>query len=101
VEDIRINLYKVTRGTCRRPPGPCPHTLCRYHLADRKNLDNLPEPCSLVLAEQGGMTLEAVAESLGLTRERIRQIEQRALKKTRLAIAIEEAGWKRITRLAS
>ncbi len=40
-----------------------------------------------VADEGGGMTLEAVGRELGLTRERIRQIESRALGKLAAALA--------------
>ncbi len=39
------------------------------------------ESCALDLAERGGMTLQEVAEVLGVTRERIRQLESKALRK--------------------
>jgi len=44
--------------------------------------------CVLDLAESGGLTLEGVGDLLNLTRERIRQVEVRAL----LAIKSSEAG---------
>lgn len=37
--------------------------------------------CALDLAEQGGMTLEDIGSTMHLTRERIRQIEAKALEK--------------------
>lgn len=39
--------------------------------------------CALYVAEQGGMTLEEVGEAINVTRERVRQIETRALYKLR------------------
>ena len=44
----------------------------------------LAETCALDVADEGGRTLEAVGELVGLTRERIRQVEMRALDKIRL-----------------
>jgi hypothetical protein len=35
--------------------------------------------CSLDMAEAGGLTLEQIAITLGVTRERVRQIERTAL----------------------
>ena len=35
----------------------------------------LPETCALDIADRGGITLEEVGEIMGLTRERIRQLE--------------------------
>lgn len=47
-------------------------------LVDKTFDDGYPT-CSLDLAEQGGMTLEDVGGTMHLTRERIRQIEAKAL----------------------
>lgn len=91
-EELRINIYKITRGACRKLGGPCPHTVCRFNLTTERR-DNrgaksphLPLPvvhetCALEAAEHGGMTLEEIASRLSLTRERVRQIELGALKK--------------------
>lgn len=50
-------------------------------LAARVEAGELPETCALDLADRGGMTLEEVGDVLECTRERIRQIEAKALKK--------------------
>jgi hypothetical protein len=73
-------------------PGPCFYTVCRFNLTaelrDKRGAKpSAPQPpviheaCALEAAEQGGMTLAAVALRLSLTRERVRQIEEVALKK--------------------
>jgi hypothetical protein len=91
-DELRINLYKITRGACRKLPDPCPHAVCRFNLtAERRDnrgakpaeqhLPVVREACALEAAEQGGMTLEEIATRLSLTRERVRQIELGALKK--------------------
>jgi hypothetical protein len=86
-----------TRGDCL-PGGsnelrPCPFISCRHHLyldVNRENgtvklnfpdadVDELPESCSLDVAARGGQTLEQVAVPLNLTRERVRQLEGKAL----------------------
>jgi len=74
-------------------PRPCPHRDCRQHLQRQdRNLSRGPkkkygpgdeETCALDVAAQGGETLEGVAKLLGLTRERIRQIEVHAIQKLR------------------
>jgi hypothetical protein len=83
-----------TRGDCAQVPRPCPYVACKYSLyldvsSTGSIILNFPhlEPgqmpaersCALDLAESGPMTLEHVAVVTNLTRERIRQIELRAL----------------------
>ena len=71
---------------------PCPWMGCKYHLAvDAKpsggiafywpvdHLHDAPATCCLDVADLGGVTLEMIAACTGLTRERIRQIEVKAL----------------------
>lgn len=82
-----------TRGECPTV-RPCPWLGCRYHLW----LDVMPngsiklnhpktlpwqytDSCALDAAELGGLTLEAVAMRLNISRERVRQIERDALAK--------------------
>lgn len=98
-----------TRGACQGGPRPCPWVSCRYHLflevvnqgrAVRlpRGLDVEPETlepsCALDVADQGAVTLEEVAEYLGVTRERVRQVEEQALTKVkrRTPPELREAG---------
>jgi hypothetical protein len=82
----------ATRGDCQGGPRPCPFVSCRHHLyldvlpsgsikLNRPDLDvwDLEESCSLDVADQGGETLENVGQIYGITRERVRQVEERAL----------------------
>jgi Sigma-70, region 4 len=84
----------MTRGDCARVPRPCPYVTCKYSLyldvSDTGSIIiNFPhlEPgqmpakqsCALDLAERGPMTLEDIATVTNLTRERIRQVELKAL----------------------
>lgn len=80
-----------TRGECVNEPRPCPFVRCRYHLyADvtksgalkvnfEKEVWELEETCALDVADAGCHTLDQVGKWLGVTRERIRQIECSAL----------------------
>jgi hypothetical protein len=83
-----------TRADCARVPRPCPYVACKYSLyldvsETGSIILNFPhlEPgempphqsCALDLAERGAMTLEDIAVVTNLTRERIRQVELKAL----------------------
>jgi hypothetical protein len=88
-------LRPKTRSECASGPRPCPHVSCRHHLyldvspktgAIKLNFPDLdpwqlPKSCALDIAEDGGRTLEDVGEIMNLTRERIRQLELKALSK--------------------
>lgn len=68
------------------PPGTesCTQVQCRYHLAHTRLGDHRTQPtrdCALTVASEGPRTLDEVAAVLGLSGERIRHIEERALKK--------------------
>jgi len=100
-DELRINIYKITRGGCRRLQGPCPHAVCRFNLTTERrdnrgakpahiHLPVVRESCALEAAENGGMTLEEIALRLSLTRERVRQIELGALKKLWARLASDE-----------
>ena len=74
---------------------PCPFVSCKHHLyldvnertgsikfnfPDRE-VDELPATCALRVAEEGGLTLDGVAQAMALTRERSRQLQSRAIAK--------------------
>jgi Sigma-70, region 4 len=88
----------LTRGDCEQVERPCPYISCRYHLFLDVNpktgsiklnypdlmdhdgapeLEYLNETCVLDIADRGGVTLEDLGEIMNMTRERIRQIEER------------------------
>lgn len=85
----------TTRGDCAGIERPCPFVACRYNLfLDIDQLrgsiklnypdlepDALNESCALDVADQGGETLEVVGELMNMTRERVRQVEEKALVK--------------------
>lgn len=84
-----------TRGDCKGTQRPCPYISCKHHLyvdvsprtgAIKLNFPDLEvwelnESCALDIADHGGTTLEDVGAIMNLTRERIRQVEVKALAK--------------------
>lgn len=83
-----------TRADCEYGPRPCPFVSCRHHLYLDANpsgsitihhgdvdVGDIPETCALDVAEKGEHTLEEVGDILAITRERLRQIEAKALRK--------------------
>lgn len=92
-----------TRKGCLSEPRPCPWVSCRHHLylhvtkygSVKIPIDHEPwdmeHSCSLDLVDRhpGGMTLEESGAVLGLTRERVRQVEDIALDKIRLFEILE------------
>jgi hypothetical protein len=84
-----------TRSECLDAPRPCPYVSCKHHLfldvsartgAIKLNFPDLEvwdmnESCALDVADRGGTTLEDVGAIMNLTRERIRQVEVKALAK--------------------
>lgn len=101
--ELKLNLHQITGGACRRLPGLCPHTVCRFNLTSERrdnrgaksaemHLPVVRESCALEAAELGGMTLKEIASRLSLTRERVRQIQLGALAKVWLHLRGNEGG---------
>jgi hypothetical protein len=98
----------ITRADCKEGIRPCPWASCSMRLyldvTARGGLtlnfpdmepDELVETCALDVADEGGATLEEVGALMNVTRERVRQIEERAkslLATNRTAKALAEAG---------
>jgi hypothetical protein len=86
-------LRPRTRAECADALRPCPFVSCKYHLyldvssrtgSIKLNFPDLevweiPVSCALDIADRGGTTLEDVGAIMNLTRERIRQLEVKAL----------------------
>ena len=84
----------ATREDCLNGPRPCPFVGCKHHLyldvsrhgSIKVNFPDLEpwelaESCALDVADRGGLTLDEVGVVMNLTRERIRQVEVKALAK--------------------
>lgn len=96
---VRLDFLKITGGACRRADGQCDVKLCRWSLLTsrpgrqgghksgvvQRRLPVLHETCVLDAADRGGMSLDEIGERLGLTRERVRQIEVAAIAKLKRA----------------
>jgi len=91
-------LRPHTRAGCVDGPRPCPWLSCRYHLGINatsagglqvRDPETLRESCALDVADRDGVTLEEVGGIMGVTRERIRQIERAALRRLNSALLTE------------
>lgn len=83
------------RCDCAKVPRPCPYVGCRYHLYldvdestgaitfrfPRTPVSELRESCALDVADRGEHRLQEIGDFLRVSREYIRQIEERGLKK--------------------
>ena len=67
------------------PSSPCSNIGCE-HLIQHPGYMN----CSFVAAEAGEHTLEAIGEMMGITREGVRRIEVRAIKKIRAMLGTDQ-----------
>ncbi len=88
-----VHWKPQTRGDCADAPRPCPFVSCKHHLYVDVNsrtgaiklnfpdieLWDMAESCALDVADRGHTTLEDVGAIMNLTRERIRQVEVKAL----------------------
>ncbi len=81
------DVFTLTGKMClyRRELRRCDD--CRHALPEQ----GIKERCVILLANlQGAFTLEEIGQRLGLTRERIRQIEKSALKKLGRKVALKD-----------
>jgi hypothetical protein len=89
-----------TRADCAGGPRPCPFVSCTHHLyldvsprtgAIKLNfpdleVEDMKESCTLDVTDRGGATLEETGAIMNLTRERVRQLEAKALPVLRPAL---------------
>jgi hypothetical protein len=79
-----------TRGDCIGGERPCPWVSCKHHLYleitddgriryafPDKEPSELEHSCSLDIADEGGVPLSTVADLVNMTRERVKEIEDR------------------------
>lgn len=92
---VEVTWRPFTRGDCIDLVRPCPFVSCKHHLfidvspktgAIKLNFPDIEvyemgESCALDVADRGGTTLEDVGTIMNLTRERIRQVETKAMAK--------------------
>lgn len=100
--DDGLRRLPLTRDECRGDERPCPFVSCRFHLFldvdehigsiklnfpdlldddGTPRLEEMLETCALDVMDRGGVTLEALAEIMNLTRERVRQLELELIQK--------------------
>lgn len=94
--NARLPIAPRTRADCVDGPRPCPHRSCRHHVhhVARRGRCGAAAPadaptCALDLADEGPRTLGEIAKVFGLTRERVRQIEAKALGKVRARLRLQ------------
>lgn len=94
--EVELPRRPTNRSECRDGPRPCPWVGCRHHLyldvSPRGGIrmvfpdlepHEMTESCSIDVADRGSATLEEVGACTNVTRERVRQIEDKI--KRRLA----------------
>ena len=85
--DMLGDVAPTNREQCNNNFRPCPCARCKYHLIFEtdirgksddeivEKLLSMPESCVLDVTDTGEKTLHEVGKILGITRERVRQIE--------------------------
>jgi hypothetical protein len=72
---------------------PCPWVGCFYNIVESDPDPKAKAPtCVLDMADEGGVTLEEVGRVMGITRERVRQIEAKALRRLKAKDVIAFRG---------
>jgi len=108
---VSLVLYVLThqpftRRDCAALPRPCPLVGCRFNWGnspprpyaegtDRENHGEPASGCCLDMLDErpGKRTLNEVGDHMGLTRERVRQVEEGALRKIRYGMERQGVRW--------
>ncbi len=90
-EEVEHQQRPATRGGCGEA-RPCPFVSCKHHLYldvtpagsiklnfPDKEVWELEQTCALDVAEWDGLTLEQAGKMVNLSKERVRQIEEKVL----------------------
>ena len=90
---VSLRVFQRTRfpaaHDCTMPAsvsGHCGRIACRYHLRHRRTAEHRLQAlrdCAIAVANEGAHTMEEIATILGVSREWVRQLEERALEKLR------------------
>lgn len=107
-----------TWGECQErglgtPSTPCPYASCKFSLLVDVNpqtgrigiphgdleFDQLKETCALRVADRGPVTLEEVGEFFNVTRERIRQIEAKGMRRLKNRAVTQPTATRRLLEL--
>jgi hypothetical protein len=95
----------ATRAECAGIARPCNRYSCIHNLTPETERAGKPhhgihphpvlvekaQSCELDVSDRGKQTPKQVGEMLGLTPERVRQLEDRAMRKMELAISLEKS----------
>jgi hypothetical protein len=99
-------MRPLSRSDCSGGQRPCPFVSCKFHLKLDVTtwgglMDNcpgvevwqMPETCVLDVAERGSHSLSVVGRLVSLTKERIRQIERKALQRCHDVVEAAEKAY--------
>ena len=79
---VLINLFELSGGDCFRLRGLCSFDSCRYRLPGGG--------CCLKLANMGAMSQVETATALGITKQAVKQMEERLYKRHSLKVLAEK-----------
>lgn len=101
--DADVRRLPLLRADCESAERPCPFVSCAHHLfldvlpngsiklnfpdlledAGGIRFEEMPATCALDIAAKGGASIDRVGEVLNITRERVRQVEEKVRARTK------------------